>query len=530
MSQILTDEIGQAFEITQENETRIKGKTCLNTNIAIVKDIADFISTSFGPTGMDKILQSKDDDISVSNDGATILKEMDMSENPISQLIVQLSRAQDEEVGDGTTGVVILTSALLQQAKSLLSKGVHPVRITEGFETALKLSIEHLKSISESIVNKKEAMLNAAKTSLNSKIVSKAMDKFSQICVDAVLGVADLERKDVDFDLIKILHSTGRDVGETELINGLVIKKEFSHSQMSKRIENAKVALLACPFEPPKLKNKHSLLISNAEQYKELQNYEKDTFKEMINSLRAVGTTLVLCQWGFDDEANSLLMENNLPAVRWVGGNDLGLISKHIGANIISRFEDLKPEDLGKATVSEVSLGTENEKILKIENHLQSKAMTIHVRGANDIVIEEAKRSIQDALSAVRNVLVNDSVVYGGGSSELSTSIFLEGKSGEFFGDQEECVLGFSRALEEIPLILARNSGYDPLDYLTNLRKVQLETNCPFIGVDCFETNKTNMKELKVFDTLKTKVKQLQMATELACSILKISDVIVPNN
>ncbi|KAF9764526.1 T-complex protein 1 subunit epsilon [Nosema granulosis] len=529
MSQLLTDEIGQAFEITQENETRIRGKACLSTNIAIVKDIADFISTSFGPTGMDKILQSKDDDISISNDGATILKEMDMSENPISQLIVQLSKAQDDEVGDGTTGVVILTSALLQQANQLLSKGVHPVRITEGFERALKLSIEHLEKIADNIEDKEKAMVDAAKTSLNSKIVSKAMEKFARICVDAVMSVADVEREDVDFDLVKILHSTGKDVSETELINGLVIKKEFSHPQMKKEVKDAKVALLACPFEPPKLKNKHSLIIKNAEEYRELQSYERETFVNMIKALKDVGADLVLCQWGFDDEANSLLMENSLPAVRWVGGNDLGLISKHIGGNIISRFEDLKPEDLGRASVSEVSLGTENEKMLMIENSSQKKSVSILVRGANDIVIEEAKRSIQDAMSAVRNVLINKKVVYGGGSAELSTSIFLEEKSKEYEGDQEECVLAFSRALEDIPLILARNSGFDAMDYLTSLRKSQVESDCPYLGVDCFENDQSNMKILNVFDTFSTKVKQLQMATELACSILKISDVIVPN-
>lgn len=529
MSQLLTDEIGQAFEITQENETRIRGKACLYTNIAIVKDIADFISTSFGPTGMDKILHSKDDDISISNDGATILKEMDMSENPISQLIVQLSKAQDDEVGDGTTGVVILTSALLQQAKQLLSKGVHPVRITEGFEKALELSIEHLTVISDKIESRDKAMLDAAKTSLNSKIVSKAMDKFAKICVDAIMSVADLERKDVDFELVKILHSTGKDVSETQLINGLVIKKDLSHPQMRKEIKNGKIALLACPFEPPKLKNKHKLNIKNAEQYKELQSYEKETFVNMIKTLKDVGCDLVLCQWGFDDEANSLLMENDLPAVRWVGGNDLGLIAKHVGGNIVSRFEDLKAEDLGTASVCEISLGTENEKMLKIENGSQKKSVTILVKGANDIVIEEAKRSIQDAMSAVRNVLVNDRIVYGGGSAELSTSIFLEGKSKEMEGDQEECILGFSRALEDIPIILARNSGFDPLEYLTRLRKRQIESDCPYLGVDCFENNQSNMKILNVFDTFTTKVKQLQMATELTCSILKISDVIVSN-
>nr|AJA32504.1 T-complex protein 1 subunit epsilon [Nosema pernyi] len=302
---------------------------------------------------------------------------------------------------------------------------------------------------------------------------------------------------------------------------------------MVKEVQGARIALLACPFEPPKLKNKHSLTIGNVEQYKNLQKYEKETFLEMIKSLKEVKTTLVLCQWGFDDEANSLLMENNLPAVRWVGGNDLGLIAKHTGGNIISRFEDLKEEDLGVADVKEISLGTETEKYLiitKQEKDKSNSTVSILVRGANDIVIEEAKRSIQDALSAVRNVLINNRIVYGGGSSELSTSLFLEEKSkGIMEGGLGECILGFSRALEEVPITLARNSGLDPLEHLTKLRKAHLETGNNNLGVDCLGNNQADMKILNIFDTLSTKSKQLQMATQLACSILKISDVIVTN-
>lgn len=530
MSQLLTDEIGQAFEITQESDTRLDEKTSLYSNINIVNNITKFLSSSFGPCGMDKILQSKDDEITVTNDGATILNEMDMSNNPISRLIVQLSESQDNEIGDGTTGVVILANAMLQQSKALLEKGIHPIRIAEIFNKCLNLTCNHLDKISENIKNINETMLCAAKTSLNSKIVSKSIDKFSKICVDAVLSVADLKRKDVDFDLIHFETKTGNNVDDTTLIKGMVIKKEFSHPQMVKEFKNAKVALLACPFEPPKLKNKHNLLITNKNEFNELAKYEKENFLEMIKSLKKANVDVVLCQWGFDDEANSLLMENNLPAVRWVGGNDLGLIAVHINACIISRFEDLSSGDLGIANIKEINLGTENKKFIVIENNNKKKAVTIIVKGGNDMIIAEAKRSLQDGLFAVRNVLKDEKIVYGGGSSEISCSLFLEEESKKEFGENEVVMLAFSRALEEIPIVLAQNSGLDALQKLTYLRKKQLETKKYYFGVDCLGNNEENMKKLNIFDTLCSKKTQVQMATQLVERILKIDSIISSEN
>ncbi|KAK6089770.1 hypothetical protein P3W45_001272 [Vairimorpha bombi] len=530
MSQLLTDEIGQAFEITEETNTRLRGFTSIYTNISIVNNITNFLSSSFGPCGMDKILQSKDDEITVTNDGATILKEMDMSKNPISQLIVQLSESQDNEIGDGTTGVVILANALLQHSKQLMEKGIHPIRIAENFDFSLNLAVEHLNKICDPIKNRKDAMFNAAKTSLYSKVVSNSINKFSEICVQAILSVADIDRKDVDFELINFEKKTGNDISETELIKGMVIKKEFSHPQMKKEFKNARIALLACPFEPPKLKNKHSLIIKNPDEFRELQKYETETFLEMIKYLKDAKVDLVMCQWGFDDEANSLLMENNLPAIRWVGGNDLDLIAVHVNGNIISRFEDLKTEDLGTANVKEVSMGTENEKIVIIENSNQKKTVTIIVKGGNDMIIEEAKRSLQDGMFAVRNVLINDKIVYGGGSAEISMSLFLESESKKYSGEEEECIIAFSRALEEIPMILAKNSGLDSLELLTRLRKRQIETKNNYLGIDCLGNNEDNMKKLNIFDTLGSKVRQLQMATQLVSMILKINDIIVSDN
>lgn len=524
MTQMLTDELGQSFQLRENTGTTTRGRDCLYANINTVVSIADFISTSLGPTGMDKLLTDKDGNVYITNDGATILKEMDMTENPISQLVVQLSQSQDEEIGDGTTSIVVLAAEILKQAKCLLEKGMHPIKISEGFNTALKISEEYLESISEAITDLNIQLLKAAKTSLGSKIVS--MYDFSGLCVEAALSVADIKRKDFDLELVSIQSKVGKSLADTRLVKGLVIKKEFSHPQMKKSIKNARVALLSCPFELPKLKNKNSFVVRSADEYKKLEEYEKEKFREMIRCLQKCKADVVLCQWGFDDEANSLLVENGLMAVRWVGGGDLGLIASHINGAIVARFEDLKEEYLGIADVKEECLGTENERIITIESPSKDKAVTILVRGSTEYVIEEAKRSIKDALCAIRNMIENDRIVYGGGSCEMGLSICLEKKAKDLLCEDECVVTAFSKALLAIPLLLSKNSGLDAIEYVEKLRELQITSNDPFFGVDCLETGEKNMKKAGIFETLKSKMMQLKMATDLVNTILKINDAI----
>lgn len=310
--------------------------------------------------------------------------------NQVAKLLVSLSQSQDAEIGDGTTGVVVLAGALLAQAADLIDKGIHPIRIADGYDAACEVAIARLDEISDTIDFSKDHtdnLFKVAKTSLGSKIVSKAHDQFAQIAVDAILSVADLERKDVDFELIKVDGKVGGALEDTLLVKGVIVDKDFSHPQMPSEVRDAKLAILTCAFEPPKPKTKHKLDITSVDEFKRLQNYESEKFAEMIQQIKDTGANVVICQWGFDDEANHLLLTNKLPAVRWVGGPEIELIAIATNGRIVPRFEDLSADKLGKAgVVREMSFGTTREKMLVIEECANTRAVTIFVRGSNKMV------------------------------------------------------------------------------------------------------------------------------------------------
>jgi T-complex protein 1 subunit epsilon len=373
----------------QGRKKRLHGTDAVKSHILAARTVADIVKTSLGPRGLDKILISPDGDITVTNDGATILSEMEISNN-VAKLLVELSRSQDEEIGDGTTGVVVLAGALLEQAADLIDKGIHPIRIANGYDQACEIAVAELDKISDSIPFSKEEVGNlfkVAKTSLGSKIVSKAHDQFAQIAVDAVLSVADLARRDVDFELIKVDGKVGGSLEDTVLVKGVVVDKDFSHPQMPTEVKDAKIAILTCAFEPPKPKTKHKLEITSVEEFKRLQKYETAKFEEMIKQIKDTGANVVICQWGFDDEANHLLLTNQLPAVRWVGGPEIELIAIATNGRIVPRFEDLSADKLGHAgIVREVTFGTTRDKMLVIEECANTRAVTIFVRGSNKMV------------------------------------------------------------------------------------------------------------------------------------------------
>lgn len=459
---IAFDEFGRPFIILrdQEKQKRLTGNDAIKSHIMAGRQIASTIRTSLGPKGLDKMLVSGDGEVTVTNDGATILKMMEV-EHEIGKLMVQLSQSQDDEIGDGTTGVVVLAGALLEQAESLLDRGIHPIRIADGFELAAQCAVKHLDSIAEPFPVTKdntEPLVKVAMTTLGSKIINKCHKQMAEIAVNAVLSVADLDKKDVNFELIKIEGKVGGRMEDTALVKGVVIDKSMSHPQMPKTLKDVKLAILTCPFEPPKPKTTHKLDVTSAEDYKALRQYEQEKFTQMVEQVKAAGATLAICQWGFDDEANHLLLQKNLPAVRWVGGPEIELIAIATGGRIVPRFEELSADKLGTAgLVREISFGTSKEKMLVIEECKNTKAVTILIRGGNQMVIAEAKRSLHDALCVVRSLIKDSRIVYGGGAAEISCAVAVAREADQLSTLEQYAFRSFSVALESVPLALAEN-------------------------------------------------------------------------
>lgn len=470
-----------------------------------------------------------DGDVTVTNDGATILEKMDVN-HQIAKLLVELSKSQDHEIGDGTTGVVVMAGALLEKSLDLIEKGIHPLRIATGFEKACEVAVKKVEEIAKVIdiqADDRAALRKAASTALGSKVVSSRKDQLAKISVDAVLAVCDLQRKDVNFDLIKVEGKVGGKLEDTCLIQGIVVDKDFSHPQMPKSVKDAKMAILTCPFEPPKPKTKHKLDIRSGEDYKKLYEHEQKYFRDQIKLIQDSGANLVICQWGFDDEANHLLFQNKLPAVRWVGGVELELIAIATGGRIVPRFEELTADKLGKAgLVREVTFGTMKEQMLIIEECGSSKAVTVLVRGGNQMVVDEAKRCLHDANCCVRNLIRDPRVVPGGGASEMAASLAVLSAADKEQTMDQYSMKAFASALDVVPMALAENSGLQGIAEMAKVKAVQENTGNAWHGVDCMQTGTTDMWEQNVYEACASKSSQLRLATQVVKMILKIDDVI----
>jgi len=533
MGQLVFDEYGKPILILrdQAEQRRLTGIDALKSHILAARSVAGIVSSSLGPKGLDKLMIGPDGDITVTNDGATILQQMDV-EHQVAKLMVQLSQSQDDEIGDGTTGVVVLAGALLEKAEYLLDKGIHPIRVADGYELAAQKAIETLEKISDEFPvdpENLEPLILTAMTTLGSKIINRCHRQMAEIAVNAVMAVADLETRDVNFELIKVEGKVGGKLEDTMLVRGVVVDKDFSHPQMPKELKDVKLAILTCPFEPPKPKTKHKLEVSNVEQYNQLFQYEQEQFVQMVDKVKSTGATLAICQWGFDDEANHLLLQKELPAVRWVGGPEIELIAIATNGRIVPRFEELTAEKLGSCgTVRELSFGTTKDKMLVIEDCPNTKAVTIFIRGGNRMIIEEAKRSIHDALCVVRNLVRNNRVVYGGGAAEVACAIAVSEEADKISTLEQYAFRAFGEALESIPLALAENSGLSPIHTLTETKSRQLAEKNPALGIDCNQRGTCDMKQQHVIETLHSKKQQILLATQLVKMILKIDDVRAP--
>jgi len=533
MGSLAFDEFGRPFMILKDEmaQNRLTGNDAIKSHIIAAKAVASILKTSLGPKGLDKLMVSADGDVTITNDGATILKQMDV-DHQVAKLMVQLSQSQDDEIGDGTTGVVVLCGALLEQAEHLIDKGIHAIRIADGFELAAQCAVKNLEKIADEYKidpSNTDNLIRTAKTTLGSKIINKCHDQMARIAVDAVMAVADLETKDVNFELIKVEAKVGGAMEDSMLVKGVIVDKDFSHPQMPKQLKDAKIAILTCPFEPPKPKTKHKLDVQSVEDYKQLRAYEKETFEKMVEQVKETGANLAICQWGFDDEANHLLLQRELPAVRWVGGPEIELIAIATGGRIVPRFQELSKEKLGTAgLVRELTFGTTKDKMLVIEECKNSKAVTIFLRGGTRMIIDEAKRSMHDALCVVRNLVRDNRVVYGGGASEISCALAVSKEADNIKTIEQYAFRSFADALEQVPLALAENCGLPPIETLTDIKSRQVSENNPALGVNCMELGSSDMKEQSVIETLHSKKSQIQLATQLVKMILKIDDIRSP--
>mmetsp|Transcript_48687 Transcript_48687/g.121580 ORF Transcript_48687/g.121580 Transcript_48687/m.121580 type:complete len:529 (+) Transcript_48687:32-1618(+) len=513
----------------QEKSTKFKGINIIKKNIKKVNELSKILRSSFGPMGMDKIIKKSDGKVIITNDGATILNKLEF-ENEITSIIGELSRSQDEEIGDGTTGIVLIAANLLDQTEKLMEKGIHPTRIIEGFEHAADFCLFYLETISKNLSKKNNiysCLLFTAMTAMNSKVINRSKKKLAEICVKAVLAVSDLERNDFNFELIKIDGKIGGNLENTTLINGVVIDKDFSHSQMPKEIKDVRISIVTSPLEPPKPKTKHKIEIENIHNFKELEKTEQQFFCEMVSQLKNSGTNLLLCQWGFDDEGNHLLLRNKLSAVRWVSGQEIDLLALATGAQIVPRFNEITTATLGfAARIRENCFGTTQDRILIVENCAKSKALTIFIRGSSDFILNEAKRAIHDALCAVKNLIRDNRVLFGGGSAEMACALKISKEAENCVGLKHFVLHSFSEALKIIPLVLAENAGYFSIESISQLQNRQNKERNPFLGIECTGKGICNMQKLKVFESLISKQQQIQMAVQIASGILRIDDII----
>ncbi|MGF3523204.1 MAG: thermosome subunit beta, partial [Candidatus Bathyarchaeia archaeon] len=495
-------------------------------NIMAAKIVAETVKTTLGPRGMDKMLVSSLGDVTITNDGATILKELDV-QHPAAKMLVEVAKTQDNEVGDGTTTSVILSGELLSKAENLLDQNVHPTVIIDGYKKAGDKAQETVNqmAIPVSIKDEKQ-LLNVALTSMGSKGITGAKEHFAKLAVEAVKQVAEDANGKVkaDIDLIKIVKKHGKSLEDTELVKGMVLDKEVASSQMPKRVEKAKIALLNAKLEIEKTEFDAKINIERPDQMKLFLDEEERMLKEMADQVTKAGANVLICEKGIDDMALHFLAKAGVLAVKSVSSSDMEKLARATGGKIIANIKDLTAEALGEAKlVEEVKIG--DDKLLYVRECKNPKAVTIVIRGGSEHVVAEAERSLHDALCVVRNAVEDGKIVPGGGAPEAEIARQLRSYAVKVGGREQLAIEAYADAVEAIPMMLAENSGLDPIDIIVSLR-AEHERNQPYCGVDVFSGKVKNMLDLNIVEPVRVKQQVIKSATEAANMILKIDDLI----
>ncbi|MBW6517061.1 MAG: TCP-1/cpn60 chaperonin family protein [ANME-2 cluster archaeon] len=517
---------GQPIFILREGTERSRGREAQSNNIMAAKAVANAVRTTLGPKGMDKMLVDGLGDVVITNDGVTILREMDI-EHPAAKMVVEVAKTQDDEVGDGTTTAAVLAGELLKVSEELLEQDVHPTIIASGYRMAADKTIEILKTIVINVdENDDEMLLKISNTAITGKGAESTKNKLSKLIVRAVRSVVEVEggKKVVDIDNIKMEKKVGASVEESELIEGMVIDKERVHPNMPKQVKNAKIALISEPVEFKKTEVDAEISITSPDQLQQFLDQEEKMLKEMVDKIINSGANVVVCQKGIDDMAQHYLAKAGILAIRRVKKSDMEKLSRASGASVVTNVDEISDSDLGHAALAEEKkIGGDN--MIYITGCKNPKAVSIIIRGGTEHVVDSIERAMEDALRVVGVTIEDGKVVAGGGSPEIELSLRLREYASTLKGREQLAVSKFADALEVIPRTLAENAGLDPIDMLVELRS-QHEKGNKNAGLDVYTGNVIDMLANGVVEPLRVKTQAINSATEAAVMILRIDDVI----
>jgi thermosome len=515
--------------VLKEGTSREKGKGAQHNNIAAAKAIADAVRSTLGPRGMDKMLVDSLGDVVITNDGVTILKEIDV-EHPAAKMIVEVAKTQDEEAGDGTTTSVILTGELLKRAEDLIDANVHPTVISAGYKMAAEQASDIMRKVSNKVMIKDTKVLeDIALTAMRSKVASLGGPALAQIAVKAVTQVAT-DREDskegyaVDLDNVQVVKKQGGSIHDTELIEGIILDKEPVHPNMPKTVEGAKIALVDAALEIKKTEVEAKIQITSPDQVQRFLDEEEKTLKGMVAKVKASGANVLIGQKGIDDLAQHYLAKEGIYAVRRAKKSDLEKLAKATGGNIVSRLEDLTKGDLGSAKRVELrKIG--DEEMTFVTGCKNPKAVSLLVRGGTEHVVDELERSLHDALSVVADALKDGAYITGGGSTAMEIATRLRAYAPSVGGREQMAIEAFADAVEIVPKTLAENAGIDPVDTLLALRKAHKEGK-KTVGLNVYSGKAEDMERLKVLEPIRVGMQAVNSATDAAVMILRIDDVI----
>jgi len=512
--------------VLKESALQQKGKDAQQNNIAAAKLVSALVKSSLGPRGLDKMLVDSLGDVTITNDGATILKEIDV-QHPAAKMMVEISKTVDNEVGDGTTSSVVFGGTLLGKAEELLKKDVHASVIIDGYQAASEKTLEIYSEMAKKIKpDDRESLLKIATTSMESKLISEDSDILSKVVVDAILNVVTKKGDDysVDLDNIKVEKKTGGSIQDTQIIRGIVLDKEIVHSGMPTRIEHAKIALLNTALEIEKTEMSSEIRITDPTQMQMFLEEENRMLKTMVDKLHDIGCNVLICQKGIDDIAQHYLSKYGILAVRRVKESDMIKLGKATSGRVSANLDDLSEKDLGSANLVHQKK-VESDKWVFIEGCKNPQSVTMLIRGGSQRVIDEVDRSIHDALMVVKDVIEKPEIVAGGGAPESYAASQLKDWADNFDGREQLAIKKYAEALEIIPLTIAENAGMDPIDTMAKLRAKQSQGR-KWTGIDAKNTKIADMLSIDIVEPIVVKEQIIKSATEAACMLLRIDDVI----